>query len=60
MTNFEKLIQDMTPERMAGLLLAEWSWNGCDRCSKKHSECDSQCHEGVLEWLEQEAEYAER
>ena len=52
MTNYEKIMRDMTPEK-----LAEQATNPCLMCVyREQTDCKFRCREGIEKWLNQEAE----
>ena len=59
MTNYENMIRDMTPEKLAELISENTLDNPCDFCayymdSFLNRACRT-CSEGIEEWLKQEA-----
>lgn len=64
MTNYEKIMNDMTPEKLAELIAEDTLDNPCNFCayymdSFLNSPCKT-CSEGISEWLKQEAEDEEK
>ena len=60
MTNYENMIRDMTPEKLAELISENTLDNPCNFCayymdSFLNRPCKT-CSEGIEEWLKQEAE----
>lgn len=54
-TNFEMIMQCLTPDVLAVLLSESVSYSSCAMCTKKHmTECDRQCTKHVKEWLSKE------
>lgn len=53
MTNYEKIMTDMTPEKLARTLNWSYSCYICAYRDKRH--CGFHCLGGVEEWLKQEA-----
>ncbi len=53
MTNYDRMIQNMTPEKLADLL--NLTPSACIMCAR-HRECwpGSHCREGIEKWLKQE------
>ena len=59
MTNYEKIMRDMTPEKLAELIAEDTLDNPCNFCayymdSFLNRPCKT-CSEGIEEWLKQEA-----
>lgn len=54
MTNYEKIMNDMTPEKLAEII--DGVTNECLMCAyHKKTYCMAQCSEGIERWLNQEA-----
>ena len=58
MTNYEKLMKDMTIEKLAMLIACDLENNPCLHCDGKNNlSCDfCSCLAGIEEWLKQDAE----
>ena len=57
MTNYEKIMSEMTAEKLAVLLSENYLDNPCQYCmrfNKQDSAC-SVCADGIAEWLKEEA-----
>jgi len=57
MTNYERIMNEMTVEKLAVLLSENYLDNPCQYCmrfNKQDSAC-SVCADGIAEWLKQEA-----
>ena len=55
MTNYEKILNEMTPEKLAYLF--DYSIWSCHMCAYgDNTYCNFHCLEGIREWLKQEAE----
>lgn len=51
MTNYEKIMNDMTPEKLAEIMT-----NPCLMCvCREQTYCKFRCGEGIEKWLNQEA-----
>lgn len=62
MTNYDRMIENMTPEKLAILLSENCLDNPCQYCmrfNKQDSACGV-CADGISEWLKQEAEDEEK
>jgi hypothetical protein len=56
MTNYEKIMNDMTPEMYAEIIL-EGMFNPCLMCAyRDKTRCAFHCLDGIEKWLKQEAE----
>lgn len=54
MTNYEKIMRDMTPENLTELI--NDGLNSCAYCALREKElCGWYCHGGIEQWLKQEA-----
>lgn len=54
MTNYEKIMRDMTPEKFAELI--NDGLNACEYCAlREKNVCGWNCHTGIEQWLKQEA-----
>lgn len=54
MTNYEKIMSEMTPEMFVEILSG--AANPCLMCSyRKQAHCPCRCQEGIKKWLKQEA-----
>ena len=52
MTNYERIMSEMTPEK-----LADGIANACCMCAyREETRCGFRCTEGIEKWLNQEAE----
>lgn len=57
MTNYEIVMRDMTPEKLAELIGCSAAVNICSFCiSQRDYSCHWDCHTGIELWLKQEAE----
>ena len=57
MTNYEKIMNDMTPEKLAELISENTLDNPCQFCAyRDETRCGFRCTEGIEKWLKQEAE----
>lgn len=55
MTNYEKVMNDMTPEMFAEIIL-EGMFNPCLMCAYRNTvRCSSGCIDGIEKWLKEEA-----
>ena len=61
MTNYEKIMEEMTAEELAELLTGNFSVrNTCLMCAYRNTaRCAFHCLDGIEEWLKQEAEVTE-
>lgn len=58
MTNYEIVMRDMTPEKLAELI-ADNGHNVCLCCAyKEEDKCGCNCLHGIEKWLKQEAKDA--
>ena len=57
MTNYEKIMEEMTAEELAELLTGNFSKsNTCLMCAYRNTaRCAFHCLDGIEEWLKQEA-----
>ena len=56
MTNYEKVMNDMTPEMFAEIIL-DGMFNPCLMCAYREKKaCLFRCIEGIEEWMKQEEE----
>ena len=56
MTNYEKIMTDMTPEKLAELISENTLDNPCQFCAyRDETRCGFRCTEGIEKWLKQEA-----
>lgn len=54
MTNYEKIMSEMTVEKLAEMI--NDGIISCEYCALKEKElCGWDCHNGIEEWLKQEA-----
>lgn len=54
MTNYEKIMRDMTPEKLAEMILGG-TFNTCKNCAfQKNDRCGYGCIDGIEKWLKQE------
>lgn len=51
-SNYERLMDEMTPRMMTYLLSSGIFINACSACSLNASSCDHKCDDHILEWLE--------
>ena len=60
MTNYDKIMEEMTAEDMAELLTGNFSKsNTCLMCAyRDETRCGFRCTEGIEKWLNQEVEDA--
>lgn len=57
MTNYEKIMNEMTAEKLAEMINDEI--NTCTYCALIEKElCGGHCQDGIEQWLKQEAEDA--
>ena len=58
MTNYEKIMEEMTAEELAELLTGNFSErNTCLMCAYRNTDrCAFHCLDGITTWLKQEAE----
>ena len=57
MTNYEKIMNDMTPEKLAELLTGNSERNTCLMCAYRNiARCAFQCLDGIEKWLKKEEE----
>lgn len=55
MTNYEKIMNDMTPEKLAEIM--DQATNLCLMCVyREQTYCKFRCRDGTEKWLKQEAE----
>ena len=55
MTNYEKTMNEMTPEKLSEII--DGVTNPCLMCAyHKKTYCMAQCTDGIEKWLKQEAE----
>lgn len=55
MTNYEKIMRDMTPEKLAEILVGVT--NPCLTCAyREKKDCLFRCIDGIEEWMKQEEE----
>lgn len=53
-SNYSHIMEEMTPEALAGLLSDELYLNDCKFCSQREiTPCDRRCFKSTLEWLNQ-------
>lgn len=56
MTNYEIVMRDMTPEKLAELIECSAAVNICSFCIfQRDYACHWNCHNGIEQWLKQEA-----
>ena len=54
MTNYENMIRDMTPEKLAELISENTLDNPCHFCAyRDETRCGFRCIDGTEEWLKQ-------
>lgn len=54
MTNYERVMNEMTPEKLADMI-----YHACLMCAYRNkSNCSFRCRDGIEEWLKQEAKDA--
>lgn len=59
MTNYEKIMRDMTPEKLAELISENTLDNPCLTCAYREKEdCLFRCIDGTEEWMKEEADDA--
>ncbi len=57
MTNYEKIMSEMTVEKLAEMIDA--GITACAHCALREKElCGGHCHDGIEKWLKQEAKDA--
>ena len=55
MTNYEKVMNEMTPEKLADMI--DHGTASCLMCTYRNkSNCSFHCRDGIEEWLNQEAD----
>ncbi|WP_154502484.1 hypothetical protein [Stecheria intestinalis] len=55
MTNYERIMNEMTPEMFVEIL--DGMTNPCLMCSyRKQAHCPRRCQEGIEKWLNQETD----
>ena len=56
MTNYEKIMSEMTVEKLAELISENTLDNPCHFCAyRDETRCGFRCTEGIEKWLKQEA-----
>ena len=56
MTNYERIMSEMTPEKLAEIIF-DGIANACCMCAYRDKQrCGFRCTEGIEKWLNQEAE----
>ena len=59
MTNYEKIMIDMTPEKLAELISENTLDNPCNFCAyRDETRCGFRCIDGTEEWMKQKADDA--
>lgn len=60
MTNYEKIMSEMTVEKLAEMIndgIISCEYCACEYCALREKElCGWNCHTGIEQWLKQEAE----
>lgn len=61
MTNYEKIMAEMTVEKLAYLMDGGLDENTCRYCTLKDDpECGCMCQYGISEWLQKETKESEQ
>ena len=56
MTNYERIMNEMTPEKLTGFIFGGIA-NACCMCAYRDKQrCGFRCTEGIEEWMNQEEE----